>query len=58
MFSATKIANFLACHHIATLDRAEERKEVTKPFFKDPTIELLRKLGIEPAPGARSVLAH
>jgi len=47
MFSATDIANFLACQHIATLDRAEERKEVTKPFFKDPTVDLLRKLGLE-----------
>jgi predicted RecB family nuclease len=47
MFSATKIANFLACHHIATLDHAEERKEVTKPFFNDPTIDLLRKLGLD-----------
>src|ERR1017187_8903222 len=46
MFSATAIANFLACQHIATLDRAEERKEVTKPFFNDPTIDLLRKLGL------------
>src|ERR1017187_1324894 len=46
MFSATDIANFLACHHIATLNRAEERKEVTKPFFNDPTIDLLRKLGL------------
>ncbi|MGB6631897.1 MAG: TM0106 family RecB-like putative nuclease [Terriglobales bacterium] len=47
MFSATKIANFLACHHIATLDRAEEKKEVSKPFFNDPTIDLLRKLGLD-----------
>ena len=47
MFSATDIANFLACQHIATLKRAEERKEVTKPFFNDPTIDLLRKLGLD-----------
>ena len=32
MFSATKIADFIACHHIATFDHAEERKEVAKPF--------------------------
>ncbi len=43
MFSSSDIANFPACRHIATLDRAEERKEVTKPFFNDPTIDLLRK---------------
>jgi predicted RecB family nuclease len=47
MFSPTDIANFLACQHIATLDRAEERKEVSKPFFNDPAIDLLRKLGLD-----------
>ena len=47
MFSATDIANFLACQHTATLDRAESRQEITKPFFNDPTVDLLRKLGIE-----------
>jgi len=31
MFSATAIANFLACHHIATLEHAEAQKE------KNPT---------------------
>jgi uncharacterized protein len=46
MFSATDVASFLACQHIATLDRAEKRKEITKPFFNDPTIDLLRKLGL------------
>jgi hypothetical protein len=49
MFFAPDIANFLACQHIATLDRTEERKEVTKPFFTDPTVDLLRKLGLESA---------
>jgi predicted RecB family nuclease len=47
MFFATHVANFLACQHIATLDRLEAAGEVAKPFFKDPTIELLRKLGLE-----------
>src|SRR5207245_5763925 len=47
MSSATAIANFLACQHIATLVRAETRKEIKKPFFKDPTVDLLRKLGLE-----------
>ena len=47
MFSATDVANFLACHHTATLDRAESRKEIKKPFFNDPTIDLLQKLGLE-----------
>jgi len=47
MFSATDVANFLACQHTATLDRAESRKEIKKPFFDDPAIELLQKLGLE-----------
>ena len=47
MFSATDIASFLACRHTATLDRAESRREVVKPFFNDPTVDLLRKLGLE-----------
>lgn len=47
MFSATDIASFLACPHTATLARAESKGEITKPFFKDPTIDLLQKLGLE-----------
>ncbi len=47
MFSATDIASFLACRHTATLARALSKDEITKPFFKDPTIDLLRKLGLE-----------
>jgi predicted RecB family nuclease len=47
MFSATDIASFLACTHTATLGRAESKNEITKPFFKNPAIELLQKLGLE-----------
>ena len=47
MFSATDIASFLACPHTATLARAESKGEITKPFFKDPTVDLLQKLGLE-----------
>jgi predicted RecB family nuclease len=47
MFSATDIASFLACRHTATLARAESRNEITKPFFKNQTIDLLRTLGLE-----------
>jgi predicted RecB family nuclease len=47
MFSATDIASFLACRHTATLARAESKNEIAKPFFKDQTIDLLRKLGLE-----------
>jgi predicted RecB family nuclease len=47
MFSATDIANFLACHHLTELDRAEAAGELRRPFFSDPGIELLRKLGLQ-----------
>ena len=47
MFSATDVANFLACHHTVTLGLAESRKEIKKPFFNDPSIELLQRLGLE-----------
>ena len=47
MLFATDVANFLACHHLTTLDRAEASGGIAKPFFKDPGIDLLRKLGLE-----------
>src|SRR5580704_1237557 len=47
MFSATDIASFLACRHTATLARAESKNEITKPFFQNQTIDLLRTLGLE-----------
>ena len=47
MFSATDIASFLACPHTATLARAESKGEITKPFFNDPTVDLLQKLGLD-----------
>src|ERR1700731_4617525 len=43
MFSATDVTNFLACRHTATLERAESRKEIKKPFFNDPAIDFLRE---------------
>src|SRR5205823_5347690 len=46
-FSATDIANFLACPHLLTLDQAEKAGEITRPFRYDPGVELLRKLGIQ-----------
>ena len=45
MFSATDVANFLACHHLMTLDRAQASGQLKKPFFHDPSVELLRELG-------------
>jgi uncharacterized protein len=45
MFSATDIANFLACQHLTTLDRAEGAGNIARPVFDDPSSELLAKLG-------------
>jgi predicted RecB family nuclease len=45
VFSATDIANFLACRHLLTLKRAEAAGEIKKPFFRDPGVDLLRELG-------------
>jgi uncharacterized protein len=47
MFSATDIASFLACPHTATLARAESKNQITKPFFANPSVDLLQKLGLE-----------
>lgn len=45
MFSPTSIANFLACQHLTALNRAEAAGEIKKPFFADPGLDLLIKLG-------------
>ena len=45
MFSASDVANFLACHHLLTLDLAQAAGKIKKPFFYDPSVELLRELG-------------
>jgi len=45
MLSATDIANFLSCHHLSTLERAEARGGIKRPFFHDPGVELFRELG-------------
>lgn len=45
MFSATDIANFLACQHLTALDLAEVAGEIARPVFDDPSSELLAKLG-------------
>ena len=45
MFSASDVANFLACHHVLTLDRAESEGNLKRPYFNDLGVELLRELG-------------
>jgi predicted RecB family nuclease len=45
MFSASEVANFLACHHLLSLDRAEAAGQIKRPYFNDPGVDLLRELG-------------
>lgn len=45
--SASDIANFLACQHLTNLDRAEAAGEIRRPFFPDPGLALLQKLGLK-----------
>jgi predicted RecB family nuclease len=45
MYSATDIANFLACRHLLSLELAEAAGDIKKPFFQDPFVDLLRELG-------------
>ncbi|MEK6280734.1 MAG: TM0106 family RecB-like putative nuclease [Acidobacteriota bacterium] len=47
MFFATDIANFLACQHIATLNREQAEGKITKKVFADPGNDLLKRLGLE-----------
>ena len=36
MFFATDITNFLACQHIAMLNRAQGERKISKKLFADP----------------------
>ncbi len=46
MFSPTSIANFLACQHLTALNRAEAAGQIRRPFFADPGLDRLVKLGL------------
>jgi hypothetical protein len=45
MFSPTSIANFLARQHLIALDRAEAAEQIKRPYFADPGLDLLIRLG-------------
>jgi predicted RecB family nuclease len=47
MYSPTSIANFLACQHLTALNRAEAAGEIKRPFFADPGLDFLIRLGQE-----------
>src|SRR2546427_5814745 len=46
MFSPTSIADFLACQHLTALNRAEADGQIDRPFFADPGLDLLTRLGV------------
>ena len=46
MLSATDIVNFLACRHLGVLEHSATAGQLKKPFFRDPSQELLRDLGL------------
>ncbi|HBB88970.1 MAG TPA: nuclease [Blastocatellia bacterium] len=45
MLSPTAIADFLACQHLTALDRAEAAEQIKRPYFADPGLDLLIRLG-------------
>ncbi len=45
MASATDIANFLACRHLLTLQRAQTAGTIKQPYAPDRGVELLQELG-------------
>src|SRR5574341_509395 len=47
MFSASDIANFLACQHLTALDQAEQAGQIRRPYFHELSVELLKQLGVE-----------
>jgi predicted RecB family nuclease len=46
MFSATDIVGFLGCRHLRVLEQEAAAGKREKPFFRDPSQELLKALGI------------
>ena len=46
MHFATDLANFLACRHITALDRAAKAGEISRDFYGDPGLKLLKELGL------------
>jgi predicted RecB family nuclease len=46
-YSATDLANYLGCSHLALLDRASRRGGPKAPQYADPALEVLRQRGLE-----------
>jgi len=47
LFFASDLTNFLACSHLAALERLAVQNLARRPFFDDPMLEILRERGLE-----------
>jgi len=47
MYFATNIADYLACHHLTTLEEAAAAGEIERKYYNDPGLKLLRTLGLK-----------
>jgi predicted RecB family nuclease len=45
--SATDLSAHLGCHHLTQLNLRAARGELKRPYYDDPTLEILREKGIE-----------
>ena len=45
--SATDLSAHLGCHHLTQQNLRAARGELERPYFDDPTLEVLREKGIE-----------
>jgi len=45
--SATDLSSHLGCHHLTQQNLRAARGELKRPYFDDPTLEVLREKGIE-----------
>ena len=45
--SATDLSAHLGCHHLTQLNLRAARGELKRPYYDDPTLEILREMGIE-----------
>jgi predicted RecB family nuclease len=47
IYSATDLSSFVQCPHLPHLRRAWTLREITKPFFDDPSVDALARRGAE-----------
>jgi len=47
LYAATDLSSFLGCAHLTALDRAEVNGEIRKPHHDDPSLEVIRRRGLE-----------